>query len=324
MVHINALILSCGTRCLLVDYFMQRENGFDKVVAVDCSKYAPALYRADKHFIVPRMNDPEYLPTILEIAEKEEIDLVLPLQEDELLFISENQDAFRERKILPVISDRSVVELCRDKYRFSQKLTEWGIPAVPTFLSREIGRVKQEYGFPIYMKPRNGAGSVSNYVLDNDKMSFLAENDDETAYVIQPMIEGEEYGVNAYVDLVSGKTAELFILKKLRMRSGETEKSVSVHDETIKEMAEAVLEKMKFRGPVDIDVLKKDGRYYILEVNPRFGGAYPHTHSCGVNFIRLLSKNAAGTANPESVTDYEEGVTAFRYMSICTMKEDVL
>lgn len=50
----NILILSCGTRVKLVQYFLQRENGFEKVVVTDCSNYAPALYVADKYYIVPK------------------------------------------------------------------------------------------------------------------------------------------------------------------------------------------------------------------------------------------------------------------------------
>ena len=66
----NILILSCGTRVKLVQYFLQRENGFEKVVVTDCSNYAPALYVADKYYIVPKMTEPDYLKSLLERADK--------------------------------------------------------------------------------------------------------------------------------------------------------------------------------------------------------------------------------------------------------------
>mgnify|MGYP002594735995 FL=1 len=92
----NILILSCGTRVKLVQYFLQRESGFEKVVVTDCSNYAPALYVADKYYIVPKMTEPDYLKSLLEICEKEQIKVVLPLQEDELLLIAKERKQFED------------------------------------------------------------------------------------------------------------------------------------------------------------------------------------------------------------------------------------
>ena len=93
----NILILSCGTRNLLVRYFKDRRNGFDKVVGTDCSTYAPALYETDSHYIVPCMTAPDYLDVILDICRRESIRMVLPLQEDELDLSTEQGAFYRDR-----------------------------------------------------------------------------------------------------------------------------------------------------------------------------------------------------------------------------------
>ena len=303
---------------------MDRENGFHKTVAADCSPYSPALYRADKYYIIPRMKDPDYFPSLLDICEKEEINAILPLQEDELLLIAENQSVFIERHILPVISKLDIVELCYDKYNLYKMLTEEGIGAVPTFLTVNLETVIEHYGFPLFMKPRFGAGSVSNYLINTRESIKGNIRNESKEFIIQPYIEGNEYGINAYVDFVSGQLVEMFILKKIRMKAGETEKSVSVHNDKIKNIVKSICTILALRGPVDIDIMEKDGEFYVLEINPRFGGAYPHTHACGVNFIRLLSNNANNIANPSFTMEYEEGVVAFRYMTISTMRESDL
>ena len=61
----NILILSCGTRNKIVQYFKKELAGKGQVMATDCSELAPALYDADKYFIVPRMNEEGYLDIIL-------------------------------------------------------------------------------------------------------------------------------------------------------------------------------------------------------------------------------------------------------------------
>ena len=63
----NILILSAGTRNKIVQYFRRALAGQGRVIATDCSDIAPAIYDADKYYIVPRMTEPGYLDVILEI-----------------------------------------------------------------------------------------------------------------------------------------------------------------------------------------------------------------------------------------------------------------
>lgn len=62
----NILILSAGTRNKVVQYFVKTLNGKGTVVATDMSNLAPAIYEADKYYIVPRMTDPGYLDELNE------------------------------------------------------------------------------------------------------------------------------------------------------------------------------------------------------------------------------------------------------------------
>lgn len=80
----NILILSAGTRNKIVQYFVKELNGRGNVIATDMSNLAPAIYEADKYYIVPKMTDPDYLDVILRICEDEKIDGVLSLIDPEL------------------------------------------------------------------------------------------------------------------------------------------------------------------------------------------------------------------------------------------------
>ena len=51
----NILILSAGTRNKIVEYFVNTLNGTGKVIVTDMSNLAPAIYEADKYYIVPKM-----------------------------------------------------------------------------------------------------------------------------------------------------------------------------------------------------------------------------------------------------------------------------
>lgn len=103
------------------------------------------------------------------------------------------------------------------------------------------------------------------------------------------------------------------------MRAGETEKSVSYKDPALFELIGKTLSPLALTGPVDMDIFRIDGRYYISEINPRFGGGYPHAYNCGVNFPRLLANNLSGTANGPAIGHYEAGVCMLKYTDLITL-----
>ena len=324
----NILILSCGTRNKLVRYFREKENGFGRVIGTDCSPYAPALYETDKHYLVPRMTSPDYLDVILQICRDEKIDAVLPLQEDELYLIASHRERFTAEGICPIVSSPETVELCRDKYAFFRHLTAHNLPALPTFDSLESFRQAfdaGQIGFPVFVKPVRGCGSMGIQKVDCPELletlcQYSAEN-----LLIQAFAEGEEYGIDLYADMHSHTPVSVFLKKKLRMRAGETEKSVSVRDDALFELVKRTADTLELSGPIDMDVFFIGGNYYISEINPRFGGGYPHAYSCGVNFPKLIAANLAGRENADTVGAYEEGVCMLKYTDLMTLRiEDQL
>ena len=319
----NILILSCGTRNKLIRYFKEPENGISRIVGTDCSPYAPALYEADAHYLVPRMTSPDYLDTILKICQEESIDAVLPLQEDELYLIASHSEMFREAGITPIVSDRQAIELCRDKYAFYRHMKQNGLPVLPSCQNPDEFTKRFEAGemnFPVFIKPVRGCGSIGIQKVDNMELLTVLCKYSPEDMLIQQFAEGEEYGVDLYVDLLSRRPVSIFTKKKLRMRAGETEKSVSVKDEALFSLIRQTAASLSLAGPIDMDVFRIDGCYYISEINPRFGGGYPHAHVCGMNFPKLIADNLAGRENTDAVGQYEEGVCMLKYTDLMTLK----
>ena len=113
----NILILSAGTRNKIVQYFKKEVGAEGCVIATDCSNLAPAVYDADKFYLVPRITAPGYLERILEICEKERIDGVFSLIDPELSMLAKEKDRFLAVGTTPIISPYDLVETCFDKYR---------------------------------------------------------------------------------------------------------------------------------------------------------------------------------------------------------------
>ena len=319
----NILVLSCGTRNKLVRYFKEKGNGFNRVVGTDCSAYAPALYETDKHYLVPLMTSPDYLDTILKICEEEKIDAVLPLQEDELFLIASHKELFTEKGIMPIVSSPEAVELCRDKYAFYNHLVTHNLPALPTCGSLSAFQKAYEDGrmdFPVFVKPIRGSGSIGIQKVEHmELLETLCKYSSEDL-LIQSFAKGDEYGIDLYVDMLSHRPVSIFVKKKLRMRAGETEKSVSVKDETLFTLVKQTAETLSLAGPIDMDVFCVDGKYFISEINPRFGGGYPHAYSCGVNFPKMIAANLSCKENTDTIGSYEDDICMLKYTDLMTLR----
>src|SRR5690625_4589301 len=120
-------------------------------------------------------------------------------------------------------------------------------------------------------------------------------------------MDGTEYGVDVYVDMISNEPVSIFIKEKIAMRAGETDKSVSVKDEQLFELIKRFVKKIAFKGIIDIDVFKVNGQYYISEVNPRFGGGYPHAYECGENVPQMIIYNRNENKNSGDMKRDVEG-----------------
>ena len=312
----NILIPSAGTRCLLMKYFRARENGFDKVVATDCSAYAPALYQADAHYIVPRIKEPTYIPTLLEICRAEQINVIVPLFEDELALIAENRQLFLDNRILPVISNAETIELCRDKLALYRKLRSLNIPCIETYDFDTERDLISELPLPLFMKERCGAGSIGIIKINNRPLlSAYAENS-QSKLIVQPFIDGKQFDADFYVDVNSGEVISIFVKEKLRMKNGEADKAQSLLDAKLFALVEDVARNIPFRGPIDMDIFEYEGEYYVLEINPRFGGGYPHAHECGVNFVKNIAANARGEQLTPDIGNYEADQIMLKYTSL--------
>lgn len=314
----NILILSAGTRNKIVRYFRKAVGSGGKVVATDCSNLAPAVYEADKFYLVPRITAPGYLERILEICREERIDGVFSLIDPELSLLARERERFLEIGTTPVVSDYDLTETCLDKFRMYRMLCGMGIPTGKCFVEKEAFYRAVEAGeisYPVFLKPVKGSASVNiNKVNSREEVELLFTLCDDL--MIQEYMDGQEYGADVYIDMISGKCTSIFVKKKIRMRAGETDKSVSFRDERLFEMIRKFVEECGFRGMIDIDIFEIDGTYHISEVNPRFGGGYPHAYACGVDLPAALLRNLAGEENEVSIGEYAENICMMKYNEI--------
>ena len=318
----NILILSCGTRNKIVQYFKENigENG--KVIATDCSEIAPALYEADKYYIVPRITEQGYIDVILNICEKENIDGVLSLIDPELSLLALNKDKFEKVGTTVIGSDFEKCELALDKMKMFKWLKEHDYNCAKSYINKEEFYKDFNAGnisFPVFVKPYKGSASIAiSKVYDKETLELLLKNNSDL--MIQEYLNGQEIGADVYIDMISHEVVSIFTKKKIVMRAGETDKAISFKNIELFNLINDFVKKSKFSGQIDIDIFDVNGKYYISEVNPRFGGGYPHAYECGVNHMKLILNNLQGKENNVMIGNYEDNVYMMKYNEIAIKK----
>ena len=314
----NILILSAGTRNKVVQYFKKEVGETGKVIATDCSNLAPAIYEADKFYIVPIITSPDYLNIILDICVKEKIDGVFSLIDPELSLLAKYEANFRSVGAIPIVSPYDLVENCFNKYEMAKLFVEKGLKTAKVYMSIkdfEEARKRGEIDYPVLVKYVCGSTSLHiNQVSDLKELQGIFHMYDDL--MIQEFMNGTEYGADVYIDFISGKCTSIFLKEKIKMRAGETDKSISVKDTKLFKSIISFVEEAGFRGMIDIDIFKIGEEWYFSEVNPRFGGGYPHAYECGVNIPILVLNNLKGEENKVAMGYYSEGIVMMKYNEV--------
>lgn len=299
----NVLFTCAGRRNYLLEYFREAMGDSGVLVAADMSKTAPAMAVADIAHVVSDVYADGYVDQIFRICQEEKIDLMISLNDLELPVLSPHRSRFEKAGIRMLVSDERAIDICFDKYKTVRFCREHAIGTPLTFLTLVEARKALESGeltFPVVVKPRWGSASIGlEFPADMEELelayrlvslrvmrSILSEaskEDAERSVLIQEKINGTEYGLDIFNDF-NGKNVQVYVKEKLAMRAGETDKSVLRDKPDLEELGKRVGNALKHIGNVDCDVFEKDGRYYLLELNPRFGGGYPFSQMSGANY----------------------------------------
>jgi carbamoyl-phosphate synthase large subunit len=282
------------------------------------SELAPAVYEADKFYQVPRITDEGYIDVIFDICRKEKINGVLSLIDPELSLLAAHADEFAALGVKIIGSSYELCERALDKMEMFRWLEAHGYPCAKSYDHKEAFYADVEAGkisYPVFVKPIRGSASIAiSKVYDRETVELLFSRTE--GLMIQEYLDGQEIGADVYIDMVSGEVVSVFTKKKIVMRAGETDKAVSFKDPALFELIDRFARESGWSGQIDIDIFNVGGTYYISEVNPRFGGGYPHAYECGCDHMTLILNNLAGTANERRIGQYEDNVYMMKYNEV--------
>lgn len=317
MTEYNILILSAGRRVELVQSFRKaakRLNIESNVVAGDCSETAPAIYFADKKAILPRINEPNYIDEIINVCKKENINLVIPTIDTDLLLLSEARERVEaESEARVLVSSPELVSICRDKINTQKFLESNGFKIPKMYSEKELK--SSDLQFPLFIKPKSGSSSINTFKVNNiEELTTYKAIIKEP--IVQDFMEGREFTVDVFLDFDGNL---ITVVPRLRMatRSGEISKGKIIKDREIIDDIKRLVKALKPIGHITVQLMKTNKGIEYIEINPRFGGGAPMSIQSGADSCENLYRLLMGD-KLEYNENYRDNIMFFRFdNSIC-------
>ncbi len=319
----NLLFCTIGRRGYIVDYFRKNLPEGSKVIGTsdrdNCDQgFAPGFYYCDKHFIVASIHKEEqYINELLTICKDEKVDLLLSFYDFDSYILSKHIDKFKALGVKPIISSYQVNKISFDKLETYKYLIDNGFKT-PWTKSMEDIHHKEIPSYPVIVKPRFGFGSHAiNIARNKNEIDFFLNYYADEEMIVQQMLSGHEHSFDILNDL-NGNPITAVVKRKINMRSGETDQGYTLKDEYLMNVGLQLGKKLGHIGPLDVDFFLVEGKPYILELNPRFGGGYPTTHLSGIDFTKLLINMVNNRLDPDysKYHHYEEDIVAIKDIRI--------
>lgn len=264
-----------------------RDNGERpvRVVGVDMSERSIGRHLCDAFHLVPAGSDPGYADAVLELVEREGVDVVLPQSSFDLPGLA----AARERFPVPVlVSAPETVRRSNDKAETYALLQRIGVPTIEfrrASGARQVADAARELGYPekpVCFKPVFSSGSRGFRVLDptvNRAHQLLHERPGSVAMTLDEaveLLEGDETellvmelaaGGERTIDGIGDGERVVLGHPKTReaMRAGLAMYFVTLEDDGLMETASRIVRELEIEWFFNIQLVGDR----VIEINPR-------------------------------------------------------
>ena len=229
----------------------------------------------------PYANTEEYIPFLIQLAKENDVKYLFPLTDLEIDIINDQREMFEQEGIVVCISSKETLAVARNKYAlFKTFKHDDNVLSVPTLVSSDD---LSSLTYPCVAKPRGGRSSEGLCYLEND--SQLDNIKDKSNYIFQEKISGSVCTVDFVRDAVSGESFCVPREELLRTKNGAGTTVKVFHDENLEALVSYIGKKLNIRGVVNMEFIKNEKGYYLIDINPRFSAGIAFSCMQGYDFI---------------------------------------
>lgn len=254
---------------------------------IGCDIY-PAEWHAvssdcDRVYRSPLARDTtDYINFILDVCEKESVSHVIPLTDIEIDQLNLNRDIINKNGVVLCMPSESTLSVARDKYGlYKTFLHDAYVPSVPTYL---VGEDTVPLNiFPCIAKPYNGRSSEGLLkIYDRKGIGQIIES---SGYIVQPMVEGPVFTVDYVRSAETGHDFSIPREELLRTKNGAGITVRVFESEELSGIVSHIGEILDINGCVNMEFILHDGRYYLIDINPRFSAGVAFSKKVGYDMV---------------------------------------
>lgn len=243
------------------------------IIGTDSRFSESAIGFCDLVYKVPSGISKDYVKSIIEICQQNNVELIIPTHDLDLFCLSQHTD-----KLPPIAcSNFEVIDLFFDKYKTYLRFSEIDVPFVETYLPSKYENQHQN----TIVKPRNGYAWNELHLNPPNPREFSDE------FVVQRLVEGIEFSTPFYVS-----NHQLIGHINIQEKYKNVNRVCVVtkeFDYLIVPILEILASKIDIRGVCEIEyIITKDGRIVPFEVNCRLSNTVPTRSAFGFNDVEIL------------------------------------
>lgn len=310
-----------------------------RIVGVDIDADSSGFALVDKWYLGEKAESERFIAKILQICEREDVDVVIPLVTNELLKFAESIPRFEKIGSRVVISPPDGLRIANNKYLLMEACSQEGIPvpefyrvgswnefekaiyklsypAVPVCFKPPVSRGLR--GFRILREDINRLDLLMNYkptdvfINYSGIYSILGKTEHFPELLVMQYLPGKEYSV----DVLAKKGEALVVVPRLRqkIKMGISFIGVTDNNAEIIDYSRRIVSLFRLHGNIGFQFkLDKDGVPRIIECNPRVQGTVVICAAAGVNMVYDAVKIALGEAISDKQEDVRWNVKMIRY-----------
>jgi carbamoyl-phosphate synthase large subunit len=285
--------------------FAKALAGLDvEILAADIDPYAAGLYLvpAERRFIVPRGDADGFVAAIIDLCERQHVDVLVPTVDTELVPLAVARDELEARGVRSVLASERTLRDCLDKWRLHEVCL--GAARVPgtELVDEEFEPARLPP--PVIVKPRSGSGSRGIRLITG--VGDLLRLPRDGTLLIQELLPGAEYSLDVLAG-ADGVVRAVVPRERLKIDSGIAVTGRTLRDERLEAIGREVAETIGLTTVANVQVkLATDGEPALLEVNPRFPGTMSLTVAAGINMPALAVREALGEPLPPGPLPFDE------------------
>lgn len=244
---------------------------------------APAFCDAFEQ--APPTSAPGYLDWLLTVLRRHHIDILIPGIEIDMFHWVEHVLQIRGTGALPLLNELGLIELCKDKWRFYQRLAQEGVEcAIESSLDADFSVLVQRFGLPFLLKPRRGFGSKGIVRVASEEEFLKYRADIGAVLMVQPIVgnDEEEFTTSAFCD-GRGSYFGCMTLRRKLSREGFTDKAEVVDTAEFIPAMDELCRLFRPLGPTNFQFRRCVAGPKLLEINPRVSSSTSIRTAFGYN-----------------------------------------